>query len=177
MFIFLIVSSLLFKVPFHLYYLKPPILREGLVLDLFENDLGLLNPFYMIVPTTTCHSTMVWWYPKRKIFTWDNGQWSLVLDLFEDDLGWLNPFYMIVPTTTCHSTMVWWYPKRQMITWDNGRWLGHMTTNIVESINFVWEKTRNLLISYVMIESYTHCKKFFTYKGRHIATREFEDVI
>jgi len=60
--------------------------------------------------------------------------------------------------------------EKWTLAWDNGQQWGHMTTNLVESINSVLKKTRNLPISYMVMATYTRCNKFFTNRGRKVTT-------
>jgi len=43
-----------------------------------------------------------------------------------------------------------------------------MTTNLVDSINFVLKKTRNLPISSMVMATYTRCNKFFRERSRQV---------
>jgi len=46
--------------------------------------------------------------------------------------------------------------------------MGHMTTNLAESINSVLKKIRNLPISSMVMATYTRCNKFFTERSRKV---------
>jgi len=58
--------------------------------------------------------------------------------------------------------------EKWTLAWDNGKRWGHMTTNLVDSINYVLKKTRNLPISSMVMATYTRCNKFFTDRGRQV---------
>nr|KYP46015.1 hypothetical protein KK1_032399 [Cajanus cajan] len=47
--------------------------------------------------------------------------------------------------------------EKWMLAWDNGRCWGHMTTNIIESINLILKKIRNLPICSMIMATYTCC--------------------
>ncbi|WVZ06169.1 hypothetical protein V8G54_019515 [Vigna mungo] len=60
-------------------------------------------------------------------------------------------------------------PRQQFtLAYDEGRRWGHLTTNLVEAINSVLKKTRNLPISSIVLATYTICNSYFTERGKQI---------
>ncbi|KAL5165195.1 hypothetical protein HKD37_18G050360 [Glycine soja] len=48
--------------------------------------------------------------------------------------------------------------------------MGHMTTNLVESINSILKKSRNLPISALVKSAYLRCNTLFNKRGRKVTT-------
>nr|KYP55802.1 hypothetical protein KK1_002027 [Cajanus cajan] len=79
-------------------------------------------------------------------------------------------YYNIVRDTNAEAAQ-WldnFLREKWTLAWDNGRRWGHMTTNLVECINSVLKKTRNLPIYSMVMAIYTRCNKFFVQRGREV---------
>jgi len=64
------------------------------------------------------------------------------------------------------------HEKSELSHDDDWRW-GHMTTNLVESINSVLNKTQNISISALVKSTYTRCNALFNQIGREVVANDY----
>ena len=60
--------------------------------------------------------------------------------------------------------------EKWTLTWDGNQQWGHMTTNLVESINLILKKIRNFPICALVKSTYIRCNTLFNQRGREVAT-------
>jgi len=86
----------------------------------------------------------------------------------------LNHYYSILREEAYANEAINWFneipQEKWTLAWDGGRWWGHTTTILVELINSILKKSRNMPINVLVKLTYLRCNALSNERGREVVT-------